>query len=255
MQRKNNAFAVILFFFLLPVVLVAQDVNQLLTEARKFETEFKQTEALNKYLDILKVQPNHFVALCKASELHSLLGKRQPTKEKQRNYFNAAKGYAQQALKVNAASTESNFVMALAMGRMAIISSGEEKIKAVKDIKTYAETCIRLDPANYKGYHILGRWHYEVSDLSSFEKWLVKIAYGSLPPASLKDAMANYEKSKQLSPGLTINYLELAKCYHRKDDDKKAIEHLNYLLTLPNIMVDDPTVKEEARQLLKDWKD
>ena len=105
MRRKNSSFASVLALFLLPAMLVAQDVSQLLTEAKKFESEFKQTEALNKYLEILKVQPAHFVALCKASELHTLLGKRQPTKEKQRNYFNTAKSYAQQALKLNAAST------------------------------------------------------------------------------------------------------------------------------------------------------
>jgi tetratricopeptide (TPR) repeat protein len=237
-----------------PVLLCAQDINALLNEAKQYETDFRQNEALAKYLDILRLQPNHFVALCKASELYSLVGKRQSTKEKQKTYFKTARDYAQMALKVNPSSTESNFVMALAMGRMAIISSGEEKINAVKDIKTYAEKCIRLDPSNYKGYHVLGRWHYEVSDLSSIEKWLVKVAYGSLPPASLKDAMAYYEKSRQLNPGLSVNYLELAKCYHRKDDDKKAIEYLNTLLRLPNIMVDDPVVKAEARELIKKWQ-
>lgn len=93
-----------------------------------------------------------------------------------------------------------------------------------------------------------------MSDLSSIEKWLVKVAYGALPPATLKDAMTFYEKSRQLNPGLSINYLELAKCYHRNDEDEKAVQMLKTLLTLPNTMIDDPIVKQEATGLLKKWE-
>lgn len=232
----------------------AQDIETLLAQARQSEQAFNDNDAMQKYQQVLKLQPNHLQALCKVSELYSLLGKRQPKKEDQHKFFKQAKTYAQQALQVNAQSPDANFVMALAMGRMAIISSGEEKINAVKDIKTYAEKCIQLDPRNFKGYHILGRWHYEVSDLSSIEKWLVKVAYGALPAATLKDAMAYYEKSRQLNPALSINYLELAKCYHRNDEDSKAIQMLKTLLTLPNTMIDDPIVKKEASGLLKKWE-
>jgi len=252
---KANLIHFILLLFLLPTSIHAQDINQQLAEARQLEAAFKDAEALQKYIEIQKLQPDNLTALCKVSELYSLLGKRQATVEKQKSYFKSARNFAQQALKLSPNLPEANFVMALAMGRMAIVSSGEEKIKAVKEIKVHAERCLQSDPDNFKAYHILGRWHYEVSDLSSIEKWLVKVMYGSLPPASLKDAISNYEKSRQLDPGLTINYLELAKCYHRNDDDKKAIEFLNQLLKLPNRMVDDPTVKTEASQLLKKWSD
>lgn len=232
-----------------------QDISTLLAEGRQLEAAFRDAEALERYQAVLRLDPRQFTALCKVSELHSLLGKRQPTPAKEKEYYQAAENYAGQALAVNPASTESNFVMALAMGRMAIISSGEAKIKAVKAIRLYAEKCIQADPGNFKGYHILARWHYEVSDLNSLEKWLVKLAYGSLPPASLATAISYYEKSRTLNPGLLINYLELAKCYHRKEDDKKAIAYLNDLLRLPNQMADDPIVRKEAEALLKRWKD
>jgi tetratricopeptide (TPR) repeat protein len=244
----------ILFFFF-RVFSYSQDENKLMSEARQLEAAFKENEAMVKYLDVLKIQPRNYTALCKVSELYSLLGKRQPTKEKQKIYYRAARNYAQQALLVNPSHPDANFVMALAMGRMAIISSGEEKIKAVKDIKIYAEKCVQLDPQGFKGYHILGRWHYEISNLSAVEKWLVKIAYGSLPEASLQEAIANYEKSRQLNPGLLINYMELAKCFHRKDENKKANEMLQQVIQLPSKTIDDPTVKEEARKLMKKWNE
>ena len=144
--------------------------------------------------------------------------------------------------------------MSLAMGRMAMISSGEEKIKAVKDVKAYAEKSIQLDPSNFKGYHVLAKWYYEVSDLNSVEKWLVKVTYEALPKASLDDAIRYYEKSRQLNPGFILNYLELAKSYHRKDNNKKAIEYLEAMQKLPNKIADDANIKKRGKKFMEEWK-
>ena len=138
------------------------------------------------------------------------------------------------------------------MGRMALISSGQDKIKAVKEIKQFADKCVQLDPSNYKGYHVLGKWHFEVSDLSTLERWLVKVTYGGLPPSSIDDAIINYDKSRQLNPGFLLNYLELAKAYLRKDDKKKARVMLNQLQKLPPTSSDDPKIKGLGKKMLDD---
>lgn len=239
---------------LLPFPAMAQDVNTLLKEARQFETSFKEKEALQKYLEVLKVQPQNLTALCKSSELYNSLGKRLASKDSQKEYYRTAKTYAQKALQVNANSVDANFAMALAMGRMAMIASGQERINAVKDIKTYAEKTIQLDPDNFKGYHVLGKWYYEVSNLNSLEKWLVKMRYGALPAASLGDAIRCFEKSKQLNPGFALNYLELARSFHRNDEEQKAIQQLEIMMKLPNANPDDATVKEQGKKLLQEWK-
>jgi hypothetical protein len=99
----------------------------------------------------------------------------------------------------------------------------------------------------------LARWHYEVSDLSGFERAIAKLFYGGVPPASLKEAIYNYEKCRSLVPDLKVNYLELAKCYHRNDEDKKAFDMLNKAITMPDKIQDDLRVKEEAKGLLRKW--
>ena len=239
---------------LMPTALRSQDPAVLMKEAQQFEAVAKEKEALQKYLDVLRLQPGHLAALCKASELYNSLGKRQTTRASQKEYYRTAKSYAQKALQVNPNSVDANFAMSLAMGRMALISSGEEKINAVKDIRTYAEKTIKLDPNSFKGYHVLGKWHYEVSNLNSLEKWLVKVTYGGLPKASLEEAMDCFEKSRQLNPGFLLNYLELARCYERKDEDKKAIALLETMMKMPNSHVDDPTVKKQGQELLDELR-
>lgn len=227
----------------------AQEPDLLLKEARQLELSFRDVDALQKYLQVLSLQPSHILALCKTSELYNLIGRRIQDKEKQRSYYQASQQYAEKALKINPNSSEANFVMALAMGRMAQTGSGQQRVNAVKLIRQYAERCVQLDPGNFKGYHVLGKWNMEVSNLNSLEKWLVKMAYGALPKATLEDAIANYEKSRQLNPAFQLNYLELARCYNKLDKKDKALQHIRTVLAMPAVSVDDQRVHKEAREL------
>ena len=232
--------------------LQAQNIPALMQQAQAFEKAFKDKEALKKYVEVLKYDPLNIDALCKTSELYNIIGKRMPTKDQQKNYFRTGESYARKAIKVNPNHSEANFAMAISMGRIALVSSGKDKVAAVKEIKTYADKCIQLDPKNFKGYHVLGKWHYEVSDLNSFERWIVKITYGALPPSSLDESIKNYEKSKQLAPWFLLNYLELAKAYKRKGETNKARSLLEQLQKLPPAASDDVKIKSLGRELLDD---
>lgn len=230
--------------------LAAQNVSILMQQAQSLEKSFKDEDALKKYIEVLRYDPNNIDALCKTSELYSIIGKRLSTRDQQKEYYRRGETFARKAIKINPNHSEANFAMAISMGRLALISSGKEKVAAVKEIKTYADKCIQLDPKNFKGYHVLGKWHYEVSDLNAFEKWIVKITYGALPPSSLEDAIKNYEISMRLSPGFLLNYLELAKAYKRNGEKDKARSLLQKLQKLPPAASDDPKIKSLGRKLL-----
>ena len=109
-----------------------------------------------------------------------------------RPYFIAAKNYASAALSVNPNSSDANCAMALALGRVSLISGTKERVILARDVKFYAEKAIRLDPTNFRAYHILGRWNYDVSDLNLAEKSFARIFYGKLPDASLDDAIVRF---------------------------------------------------------------
>ncbi|MBL7699475.1 MAG: hypothetical protein JNK79_15020 [Chitinophagaceae bacterium] len=232
------------------ISLSAQSVATLMQQGEALEKAFRDDEALKKYTEVLKLDPKNIDALCKTSELYSIIGKRLNTKDEQRDYYKKGEMYAREALAINPNHSEANFAMAIAMGRQAMMSSGKEKVVAVKEIKKYSDRCIQADPNNYKGYHILAKWHYEVSDLNAFEKWIVKITFGALPPASLDDAIKYYEKSKALQPSFLLNYLELAKAYNRKGETQKARVLLEQLQKLPPTASDDAKIKSLGRKLL-----
>jgi len=191
--------------------------------------------------------------LCRCSELSCRIGNRQPTKDKKLGYFRDGRTYADAAYRVNPNSSESNIVMAFSMARMAIVEGSKEKVASAGAIKQYAEKAIRADPTNFKPYHILGRWHYEISNLNAIERTFAKWFVAPLPAASLDESIRNFEKSKALAPSFIPNYLELAKAYKRADQKARALQLLRQMAILPDKMQDDARAKAEGRKLLEDW--
>lgn len=244
-------FFISILTFLTPV---AQDVNAIVKEADRLEAIPDELAALAKFKEALRVKPIHLHALSKSSELCSRIGQRQTNTKLRDDYYKAARVYAETALIVDSTSSEANTSMAIMLGRSTLTKSGKEKVVSAKDLKKHVEAAIKSDPNNFLAWHVLGRWHYEISNLNMIERAAVKVFYGGFPSSSLKDGIKAFEKTKALAPGFILNYVELAKAYHRNNQKAKAIALLNVMILLPNHTEDDPTIKQTGKKLLEDWK-
>lgn len=233
----------------------AQDVAALIQEGNRLESVPDEKGAFKKFKEVLKLNATNIYALNKCSELCSRIGQREIVNTKLRGeYYLAAKIYAQTALKVDPKNSEANCVMAIALGRSSMSKSGRDKIENAKEVKKYVDAAIAGDAGNFKAWHVLGRWQYEISNLNSLERGLVKLFYGGLPPATLKQSIASFEKARALRPEFLLNYYEMAKAYKDNDNKAKAKAYLQLMLTLPNQTEDDPAIKTKARDLLKEWQ-
>jgi len=233
----------------------SQDINALIAEGNRLEFIPDEKAAFKKFKEVLKLNATNIYALNKCSELCSRIGQRETTNTKLRSdYYKAAVIYAESALKVDPKNSEANCVMAIALGRSSMSKSGRDKIDNAKEVKKYVDAAIAGDPKNFKAWHVLGRWQYEISNLNSIERGLVKLFYGALPPATLKQSIASFEKARALRPEFLLNYYEMARAYKDNDNKAKAIAYLQLMITLPNQTEDDPTIKNRSRALLKDWQ-
>ena len=253
MRKHIYPLFLISMIFCFHTVVKSQPVEDLVKQGDLLEKQMKEEEAFSKFKEVIRQQPHHLYALIRCSELASRIGKRQSSEAKQIDYYNAAKIYADRALKENPNDSEANVVMALAYGRLALVGSTKEKVASVREIKTYAERALALNPRNFKAMHILGKWHYEVSDLNPIERAAARLLFGGLPKASFEESVLYYERARAISPGFILNYLELAKAYDKINKRAKALELLRYMLKLPNTTSEDDVIKEEARSLLKSW--
>ncbi|MBZ5855952.1 tetratricopeptide repeat protein [Flavihumibacter profundi] len=250
----KSFFFIILICLLAPFASWSQDLQILLKEAAVAEANMQDDLAYQKYQQVLKVQPTNITALCKCSELASKIGHRQASKESQVLFYETARRYAEIGLKVNPSSADANFAMSLAMGRLAMVSSGRKLVESVKGIKYYADKTVQLNPADFRGFHVLGKWYYEISNLGSFKRTAVSVFYGAFPDASFEDSRRCYEKSLQLNPAFNLNYLELAKVYVKLEKPAEAISLLKKLDTLALKMEDDQRIREEGRHMLEELK-
>lgn len=240
-----------LFFF---ISSSAQDIAALIKEANRLEAVPNEKAALTKFKEVLKTQPANIYALNKCSELCSRIGKRQTNPKLVEDYYTAAKTYAGIALRINPQNSESNCVMAIALGRTSLNKSGKEKINSAKEIKKYVDAAIKNDQRNFKAWHVLGRWHYEISNLNGFERTAVRIFYGGLPEATLPLSLYAFEKAQAITDGFILNYFEMAKAYKKSNQTAKAIAVLSKMLTVPNQTEDDPFIKEDGRKLINEWR-
>lgn len=248
MLKNVLAFAYLLLF---SGVLYAQTADELVEQAKQLEKQMNEGVALARYKDAIKIQPDNLAALIGASELCSREGYRQKdSDEKVRNY-DEAKAYAEQALKLAPENADANYVMAVAMGRKALIAGAKEKVAASKEVKKYAELAIKFNPNYAKAYHVLGKWNYEVANLNTFEKAAAKMLFGGLPDGSLTSAISNYEKCRKLDPSFVLNYLELARAYKENDEQDKTIEVLKKAVSLRSIYQDDTDLKSQCKKMLE----
>lgn len=232
----------------------AQNAEALIREAFRLEQAMNEKAALAKYTEALRLQPINVHVLSRCSELCSRIGKREPSEKSRDDYYEAAKTYASLALKLQPLDAEANTSMAIALGRISMEKSGKEKVKAARHIRKHVDQALQSDPRNYKAWHVLARWHYEISNLNFIERAAVKVFFGGIPKGSIAESIQAFEKARAYSGGFLLNELELAKAYHKNKQQALAIETLKKMLLQTDRTEDDASVKAEGRALLKDWE-
>ncbi len=229
----------------------SQDINVLLKEADNLEKQQKETEALDKYKQVLILQPATLKAIVKLAELNASLSNRQMDKNSKRLYTESAYAFAKRAYNTDSTNADANYAMAMASGKMTDIETENKKIVAyVKDVKKYSDKALAINANHAKANYTLGKWHYEMANLSGIKKIAVKLLYGGLPEGNLDDAIRYMEKCKMLEPYFVSNYLDLAKAYKDNRQPAQAIEVLNKLVKLPVRATEDIALKAEGVKLL-----
>jgi tetratricopeptide (TPR) repeat protein len=242
-------------FLIFRLFVNAQSVQQYLDNGKQFIADRNEESALQQYLAALKIDPANYEALWNASFLYSKIGFRQNDDDKKKQNFNLAKQFAIKALQVDSSEAKSNFVMAVAMGRMALISGAKDKVSASRDIKRYIDKSIKLDPDYADSYSVLGRWHYEMANLNFIERTFANWFFGGLPTgASVDNAIVNYKKAISLDPTYILYYHDLAIAYHNIDQNDAALKTLRQALTLKVRTEDDPSWQSECQKMLSDWQ-
>ena len=115
---------------LLSIVFVtaySQDINILLKEADNFEKQLKEPEAIDKYKQVLLVNPTQIKALVRLAELNTIIGNKQTDKNSKRLYYETALSFANRAFLSDSTQADALYAMAMSSGKMTDVEIENKK--------------------------------------------------------------------------------------------------------------------------------
>lgn len=255
MKNSLILFAAFTLVFHCKSVAQQQTGDSLAAKADSLYEAYAEEEALEAYEQILENEPDNYEALWRASFLHSRIGNRLEGEDTQRAYYNRAINLAEQALKADSTNAQSHFVMSVAMGRKALIAGARDRVAASRDIKRHVDRALAYDSTHAGAWHVLGRWHFKVANLSFVERLAANTLFGGIPgDASNQKAAQSIERAIELNDHYVLYYHDLAMVYDEMGEEQKAIEACRKALELQNLTPDDPALKKECKEWIDDWQ-
>ncbi|XP_058801972.1 regulator of microtubule dynamics protein 1-like [Phymastichus coffea] len=116
--------------------------------------------------------------------------------------------------------------------------------------KEYVEKGLELCPDDSLLHHLLGRFKYEVSELSWLERKVAATLFAEVPSGTYQDAIPHFETAEKLAPKPHHeNRLFLGKSYIAIGNYKEGVSWLRKIRECPSDSDEDAEIHEEARQL------
>lgn len=211
------------------------------------------TAALQHYEEAIKLDPNNYEALWKASRSDVDLGSFERNDEKRGLNFRNAELYARRAVAANAGDAEGHFNLARALGKNALSQGPKARIKYAKEVRTQALECLKIEPKQAGCLHVMGMWNAEVMRLSGFTRMMAKNFLGGqiFGQASWPEAKRYMEESVAAEPNRITHHLDLGGVYKDLGDKAKARAEFEAVMKLPNADYNDRQFKSEADAALR----
>lgn len=228
----------------------AESADELIKMGEPHDQRLQAGEALKYYLPAEKLEPKNAEVLVRiARQYRHLMADARAEKEKLR-LGNIALDYSRRAAALGPDSSEAQLSVGITYGKMLPLLSTKEQVAASPRIKHSAEKAIQLDPRNDLAWHILGRWHRALAELSPVKRALAPLIYGKLPKGTNEEAVKYLSKAAALNPGRLIHHIELGRAYAQMGREAEARRHLSKGLSMPSVEKDDHETKQRGREVL-----
>ena len=146
-----------------------------LMEGSKEQQSLALTHLLSAVQEAERRDPNLLWRLCKAQYLCSVLENQDDNKESQRKLIMEAINSGEEALALDSKNSEAHKWFAIALGSRGEFGGVKEKILDGFEFKKHIDLAAELNPRDHITQHLLGRFCYEVSQVSS-------VKYPKVPP-------------------------------------------------------------------------
>ncbi|MBT4333964.1 MAG: hypothetical protein HOD64_11900, partial [Candidatus Cloacimonetes bacterium] len=181
---KFITFIILLISVSLMAVAPAElEKTDALHDASEYKTELVQLE------ELLVEFPEDVEILWRLAQVHFDIADQTEDEEVHKAHFYPGFEVAKKAVLIDPNSARANHWYATLIGKIGMLEGTKQKIINSYDVEEYGLKAIELDPSYDGSLHLLGRWHYELADLSWVERTVAKIVYETPPKASFEESV------------------------------------------------------------------
>jgi len=229
---------------------IAQGFGDLInkSDAKHDVDDFSATFKLLKQAE--QLEPNNFEVIWRLARAHFDFSDNSEDEAVISKNIYAGFDYADRALKMDANRAESHKWYGILIGRKGELEGTKQKILNSYEVKSHTLKAIELDPSDDGNFHVMGRWHYTLADLSWFERKIAGLIYATPPQASFKEAAEYFQQAINIAPDEIRHYVWLGKTYEKLDNIDAAKSAYNAGLAITAENDSDRILQKEAKELL-----
>jgi tetratricopeptide (TPR) repeat protein len=246
-----RALRTLLLLSFLTVAARADNVDTLVRDAATAAARFDAKTALELLLKADALRPNVPAILHQIARQYSDLTFELTDPAEQLRYSEQALSYAQRTYALAPRDSDNALSLAICYAKIGFYSDTRTKIENSRLVKEYAEQALALDPNNHFAHHVLGQWHYEVASVGAAKRFLVKLIYGGLPPASTAEGVKHLRRAIELDPENAAHHAELGLALLADGQREEGKRELETALALPREIKYDDDAKRRARAALE----
>ncbi|NXN00227.1 RMD3 protein, partial [Sylvia borin] len=188
--------------------------------------------------------------LWRLARAHSDMWELTEDADERRSYATGGKEELELALQKWDQSAECHQWFAILCGQMSEYESIPKRIQAGYIFKEHIDKAIALKPQDPQLYYLLGRWCYQVAHLGWLEKRTVSALFEVPPTATVQDALQNFLRVEELSPGFSkAGRVYIAKCYRDLGDSSAAALWMDLASELPGNTKEDAESERELEEM------
>jgi tetratricopeptide (TPR) repeat protein len=219
--------------------------------ALEAERRLDSKTALELFLQAEPAWPKEPWLLQKISRQYSDLVIDTPDPAEKKRLCVAALDYARRAAALQPDNAVNQLSLAISYGKLGMYSDVRTRIEYSRLVREHAERALALNPDYDYAHHVLGRWNYEVASLGAGTRFIVKLIYGGLPPASIAEALRHLRRAVELSPRDPSHRVELGFALLAGDQPEAARTAFEAALQLPPQQKFDREELQRARDALR----
>ncbi len=227
-----------------------QSATELMEKGDVFDVSFRPAEALKSYLPAEKLEPNNVALLLRIARQYRHLLSDAKTGAEKLKLGGMAMNYGQKAAALAPNDSEAQLSPAITYGKMLPYQGKKEQVEATPRIKAAADRALKLDPKNDSAWHVLGRWHQGLANVSGLKRTFGEMLYGKLPAGTNAQSIACFEKAIAINPNRLRHYIEQGRTWAQMGDNGKARRFIEKGMAMPNTEKDDAEMKARGREAL-----